>query len=323
MNRPFSAAVAAIVAAGTPCILAAGNDGAKGLFYASSASAGKDVTSVGSVENTNLPQVLNAGYYSIDNGSKSTFGEALTWGSFGNISLPIWADNYDTTVVDDGCAAFNANLTGKIALIRRGTCTFDTKVGHALAAGANYVMFYNNVPGTMLASVTNFGCAGAGMVYPETGALWIEALAAGKEVILSFSTNLPMEIITPGPSADPTGGFVNIFNSLGLANDLAIKPVVSAPGGDVLSTFLSSQGSYSVMSGTSMATPYIAGVVALFMQSKGGKVSPQEINAALASTATPIEYNDGSTTEYSYLASVAQQGGESFRRFLCDPICLC
>lgn len=99
---PFSAAVSAIVAAGTPCILAAGNAGASGILYASSASSGKGVTSVGSVENTNLPQVLNKGFYSIANGSEIDFGLSLTWGTFGNISIPIWANTYDTSVIDDG-----------------------------------------------------------------------------------------------------------------------------------------------------------------------------------------------------------------------------
>ncbi|KAB8289500.1 hypothetical protein EYC80_010660 [Monilinia laxa] len=308
-EEPFSAAVGAIVAAGTPCILAAGNDGSDGVFYASSASAGKDVTSVGAVENTHLPQVLNRGLYSIDNGSQINFGEALTWGSFGNISLPIWADNYDTSVVDDGCSSFNTNLTDKIALIRRGTCTFDTKVSNAIAAGATYVMFYNNAPGTIPASVSNLECAGAGMVDPETGATWIEALASGKKVVLSFNTNLPLEIVSPGPLSTPTGGFINTYTTWGLANDLAIKPVVSAPGGDILSTYLSAAGSYAVMSGTSMATPFIAGVAGLLIQSRGGKaLSPKEINAALSSTATPLNYNDNSATVYSYLTSVAQQG---------------
>lgn len=257
---------------------------------------------------------MNSGFYSIDNGSQIDFGEALTWGSFGNISLPIWANSYDTSIVDDGCSSFNANLTDKIALIRRGTCTFDTKVSNAIAAGATYVMFYNNAPGTIPASVSNLECAGAGMVDPETGATWIKALASGKEVVLSFNTNLPLEIVSPGPLNNPTGGFINTYTTWGLANDLSIKPVVSAPGGDILSTYLSSAGSYAVMSGTSMATPFIAGVAGLLIQSRGGKaLSPNEINAALSSTATPLNYNDKSATVYSYLTSVAQQGGKFFQ----------
>lgn len=67
------------------------------------------------------------------------------------------------------------------------------------------------------------------MVDPEIGATWIDALAAGKEVVLSFNTSLPMDVISPGPLNSPAGGFVNTYTSWGLANDLDIKPVVSAP----------------------------------------------------------------------------------------------
>ena len=311
-NRPVAAAVAAIVAAGTPCTLAAGNDGAKGLFYTSSASTGTDVTSVGSVENEYIPQVLDQGTYSIDGSAQTVFGNSLTWGSWGNISLPIWADTYDTTVIDDGCNGFgNANLTGKILLVRRGTCTFDTKAAAAVKGGTSYMMIYNNLPGTFDALVDDYNIDAAGMVNPETGATWIEALAAGKEVVLTFNSEFPLLIDSPGPVNSPLGGYMDSFSTWGLSNDLTIKPVVSTPGGSVLSTYLTSAGGYQVESGTSMATPFIAGVIALFKQLKAGEtVSPRDINAALAASATPLEWYDG-ISSYPYLGSVGQQGGES------------
>lgn len=44
--RPWAAATAAIVKAGTPCLLAAGNDGSEGMYYASSASAGQEYVNI-------------------------------------------------------------------------------------------------------------------------------------------------------------------------------------------------------------------------------------------------------------------------------------
>ncbi|MFN1215547.1 T9SS-dependent M36 family metallopeptidase [Chryseobacterium kwangjuense] len=56
----------------------------------------------------------------------------------------------------DGCTALtNTNLSGKIAMMQRGTCDFAVKVKNAQAAGAKAVLFYNapNSP--------NFGTFGA------------------------------------------------------------------------------------------------------------------------------------------------------------------
>ena len=47
----------------------------------------------------------------------------------------------------DGCATFSSTMTGLIALIERGTCTFVVKTQHAQAAGAAGVIITNNVPG--------------------------------------------------------------------------------------------------------------------------------------------------------------------------------
>ena len=52
------------------------------------------------------------------------------------------------TTPDDACAALPAgSLTGKVALVRRGTCSFYVKTFNAQNAGAASVVFYNNAPG--------------------------------------------------------------------------------------------------------------------------------------------------------------------------------
>jgi hypothetical protein len=48
---------------------------------------------------------------------------------------------------EDGCSEILTDLSGKIALIDRGTCTFTTKVKNAQDAGAMAVIIGNNVPG--------------------------------------------------------------------------------------------------------------------------------------------------------------------------------
>ena len=57
---------------------------------------------------------------------------------------------------------------------------------------------------------------------------------------------------------------------------------VSAPGSAILSTYLN--GSYATLSGTSMATPYVSGVVALMLGTHP-TLGPAQIRARLTSTA--------------------------------------
>jgi subtilisin family serine protease len=72
------------------------------------------------------------------------------------------------------------------------------------------------------------------------------------------------------------------FSSRGPSFDFAIKPEIVAPGVDILSTF--PNGGVVALSGTSMATPYVAGVAAL-VKSIHQDWSPAQIKAALISTA--------------------------------------
>jgi len=65
-------------------------------------------------------------------------------------------DTYNTSIANDFCYGVNANLKGKIVLIRRGVCNFDTKAIEAFLAGAEYVLFYNDVPGYVI-PIMEFG----------------------------------------------------------------------------------------------------------------------------------------------------------------------
>lgn len=66
-----------------------------------------------------------------------------------------------------------------------------------------------------------------------------------------------------------------------------IRPDVCAPGVDVKSLNYNSNDGYSIMSGTSMATPCVAGCMAL-MLSKDINLSPEDICRILEETALPL-----------------------------------
>lgn len=54
-----------------------------------------------------------------------------------------------------GVGTRNSALSGNIALISRGTCSFEEKTANAVASGAKGVMIYNNAAGALGMSLTN------------------------------------------------------------------------------------------------------------------------------------------------------------------------
>lgn len=61
---------------------------------------------------------------------------------------------------------------------------------------------------------------------------------------------------------------------------------VAAPGTNICSTF--PNGGYALSSGTSMAAPYVSGVVAL-MKQVDSTLTPDQIEVILKEYATPLE----------------------------------
>jgi subtilisin family serine protease len=69
-----------------------------------------------------------------------------------------------------------------------------------------------------------------------------------------------------------------------------LKPQIAAPGGHTLSTWpLGTLGGYVILSGTSMATPYISGSFAL-IKSQFPKATIRQILDIIQTTATPLPW---------------------------------
>jgi len=83
-------------------------------------------------------------------------------------------------------------------------------------------------------------------------------------------------------------GEIAAFSSRGSDSIETVKPDVVAPGVDITSTWPG--GAYRALSGTSMACPHVAGIVALLLQMHPHWTS-DEIKTALRDTAVDIGYN--------------------------------
>ena len=307
---PWAVAVSRIVDAGTPCTVSAGNSGDQGQFYASTAANGKGVASIASVDNTQAPAILLNATYNVGNSSTGTFG--WTEGSpsgWGNISLPLWSVNYNTSDPANACDPLpddTPDLSEYLVLIRRGSCTFVQKVENVVAKGAKYVMFYNNAAGASAVTADVEGLVAVGMTTAETGAQWIS--------ILSNGTDITVNIIDPDSASQypstrentATGGFLSTFTSWGPTYELDFYPQFSAPGGLILSTYPLELGGYAVLSGTSMACPLAAAVYALVAEVRG-TLDPSTLEAVIASTANPNLFHNGVSAS-PFLAPTTQQG---------------
>ena len=180
---------------------------------------------------------------------------------------------------------FPSNVSGKIALVERGDITFTEKAENARAAGARAIIVYNNVAGNF----TNISVESRipfVTVSDTDGAFLTGKITEGVGTL---------EIKT----GDAGAAYDNIssFSSRGSTADLKIKPEITAPGGAIYSSIgFGSDTSYSTWNGTSMATPHIAGGMAIvksYVKDKLPDASNSELanitNAILMGSATPLK----------------------------------
>ncbi len=297
-------AVETAVKSGMLVVVSAGNTGGDGYSYPSRNSINSPATApsaltVGATTNSHI-------YFS----SVKVTGEGVPSGLdkipalFGNgprPSSPLTAPLRDVTVTgNDGnaCAALpTASLTGTIALVQRGVCTFADKVNNAQAAGAVGVVMYQ------LESYDGLFAPGS---LENTGIpLAFIGNTNGKKVKTFLASN-PNRAVALDPSLyalaaeyDTVADFTSRGPAIGTG---ALKPEVAAVGTDL---YVATQkydpngglwdpSGYTVASGTSFAAPMVAGAAALVKQ-KNPNATAAQLKSLVVNTAvdTIDEYLDG------------------------------
>ncbi len=175
----------------------------------------------------------------------------------------------------------------------------------------------------------SYGPTGGGEFDPNSATVKLQRALAAEGVVTVWANGNDggdgSENLSNPPGQDPTGGVISVasyfdqdtgtrdgvvsdFSSRGLRSSQATWPDISAPGEAITSSCrlylpicatgldprngpaLSDVGTFNTISGTSMAAPHVAGIVAQLFQADPG-ATPAEVEQALKQTA--YRYTDG------------------------------
>jgi subtilisin family serine protease len=298
ISAPDDIALLAAAKAGVVSVVAAGNEGpnlgtigspAGGPWVITAAASTRDgVTSLEAMQ-INRPASI-AGKYQV---REASFTPPLQ--DVDPIEgLLVLVDDDDDVLASgeagttsDGCEALvnDDEIDGNIAFIQRGGCDFDVKVLNAANAGAVAALVYS-VAGDpiVMHGTTGLSDIPALMIGQADGSLFLQEIDDGNEITAVLDKSFLL-------NEDETGNRMAGFSARGPGpvRDI-LKPDLTAPGVNILAGVTPDAVNaipgeqFGYLSGTSMATPHISGVIALLMQ-KYPDWSPAALKSALMTTA--------------------------------------
>ena len=325
-DAKYQAILEAVVNSGMVVAMSAGNSGhwfentpyaypyAESVSWATNGSPGSYTNSLGvaSVDNDGA-----TGNFVEVAGNKEIYSETS---GYTNLPMTTIAGEHEFVYVDAGgtekdFAAVADLLKGKIGLCNRGTISFYEKGENAVAAGAIATIIVNNQAGTINMDLSDYTktepCVSVTQAYGET--IKANAEKHTTDSGLVYYTGKMTVGAKPGSSVYNSSYYtMSDFSSWGIPGSLELKPEITAPGGNIYS--LQNGGGYQNMSGTSMASPQVAGMAAVVGQyirankltEKTGLTARALAQSLLMSTAVPMYQDYGKGKDGYY--PVMQQG---------------
>ncbi|KAJ0354220.1 hypothetical protein COL154_011825 [Colletotrichum chrysophilum] len=308
-----------IVEQGVVVTIAAGNDGDEGPFYASSGSSGKEVLAVASADTSRVPAKPWHATFSAEGVSNTTqlaYIPPVNRPLWNVTGLPIVPLSFDTKASAEACNTLpetTPDLSNVVVLVRRGGCTQYVKQTNVEKFGAQYMLIYNDDYRPFELVANSAYKSQMALIDAKAGAAIIETVKAGGNVTADFTN--PADPNWAVGFFDAAGGIPSQYSSWGGTYELEIKPDIAAPGASIYSTYLNK--TWKVLSGTSMATPYVAGVAALYIGKHGGrsvhgKGFAKDLSRRIISCGESLPWQaivpQALPTDFGFFAPVAQVG---------------